>query len=55
MIFLNNHIFYYLQNSIFQNIDAVRSTAPLAVTFAAALLEEQREQNRKVRSYILLK
>ena len=38
-----------MQN-IFQNIDAVRSTAPLAVTFASALLEEQREQNRKVRS-----
>jgi len=33
---------------LMENIDAVRSTAPLAVTFAGALLEEQREQNRKV-------
>ena len=37
---------------VFQNLDTVRSTAPLAVTFAEALFEEQREQNRKVKSNI---
>jgi len=33
---------------LIENLDSVRSTAPLAITFAEALFEEQREQNRKV-------
>ena len=49
------HIFIegvILTMGVFQNLDTVRSTAPLAVTFAEALFEEQREQNRKVKSNI---
>lgn len=33
---------------LIENLDNVRSTAPLAISFAEALFEEQREQNRKV-------